>query len=73
MIKLASDDREKNLIKILTEIKYDLSFIKNIVEKRLLGEDVPLPDEKREIAEYEKKKLKGETIFINLNEISKDV
>ncbi|MGQ4894432.1 MAG: hypothetical protein ACP6IQ_07425 [Candidatus Njordarchaeia archaeon] len=70
---MASDDREKNLIKILTEIKYDLSFIKNIVEKRLLGEDVPLPDEKREIAEYEKKKLKGETIFINLNEISKDV
>ncbi|MEX0568244.1 MAG: hypothetical protein Q6363_003675 [Candidatus Njordarchaeota archaeon] len=40
-------------------------------KEKLIAENDPLPDEEREIAEYEKRKLKNRTTFIGLEEIHK--
>jgi len=53
----------------INAIYTELRFIRNIVEKRLIGEDEPLEDEIEAIREYEERKKKKEVEFVPLEEI----
>lgn len=53
----------------IDEIYMELRFIRNIIEKRLVGEDEPLEDETEAIREYEERKKRREVEFIPLEEI----
>ena len=43
------------------------------IKEKLIAENDPLPDEEKEIAEYEKRKLKNKITFIGLEDVHKVV
>jgi len=53
----------------INAIYMELRFIRNIVEKRLVGEDEPLEDEIEAMREYEERRERKEVEFVPLEEI----
>jgi len=66
---MTTTDAIHEILDKINAIYTELRFIRNIVEKRLVGEDEPLEDEIEAMREYEERKKKKEVEFVPLEEI----
>ncbi len=66
---MTTTDAIHKILDKIDAIHAEPRFIRNIVEKRLVGEDEPLEDEIVAIREYEERKRRKEVEFISLEEI----
>ncbi len=68
-VSMTTTDAIHEILNRINAIYAELRFIRNIVEKRLMGEEEPLEDEIKAIKEYEERKKKKEIEFVPPEEI----
>jgi len=66
---MTTTDAIHEILDKINAIYMELRFIRNIVEKRLVGEDETLEDEIEAMREYEERREKREVEFVPLEEI----
>jgi len=66
---MTTADAIHEILDKINAIYAELKFIRNIIEKKLVGEDELLEDEIEAIREYEERKKKKDVEFVSFEEI----